>query len=86
MAIESHCVVYVREDARGVVFFFFFLFFLFFARWARVCVHYGGMDVRHTWMTYHTARGRGHSWCVSLLGFVVCGVRRAACLVCVSES
>ena len=80
MRRESHCVVYVREDARGGVFFFFFFFF---AQWACVCVHYGGMDVRHTWMTSHTDLGRGHSWCVSLLGFVVCGVRRAACLVCV---
>ena len=48
MRRESHCVVYVGEDARGG---FFFFFFVFFARWACVCVHYGGMDVRHTWMT-----------------------------------
>ena len=60
----------------------FFFFFFFSQMGVRVCALWGH-GRQACVMTSHTDLGRGHSWCVSLLGFVVCGVRRAACLVCV---
>jgi len=51
-------------------------FFFFFARSACVCVHYGGMDVRHTWMTSHRSRSRALVVCV----FV--GLRGVWCTAC----
>ena len=64
--------VYVREDARGGVF-----FFVFRSMGVRVCALWGHGRQAHVDDVSYRARSR-HRWCVSLLGFVgvVYGVRR----------